>query len=223
MCFECGVRATVCLESLRELWIDPRVARAYAVAMRWDALFADLETQLADSERLELDAEIAERTRMDSAAVELAGRLRGSLGLLIGVQLMSGSVFSGTLSHAGSQALVLNELRHQVLVPYLAVSQYLGLARLSVAEASQVRQRLGLASSLRVLARNRTPLSVLSWRGTVGEATSHGVIDRVGRDHLDLALTEDGEDRRPANVRQVVTMPFSALAALRSARSAVSS
>ena len=49
--------------------------------MRWDALFDDLETQMAASERLDLDAEIAERTRSESAAVELADRLRGSLAL----------------------------------------------------------------------------------------------------------------------------------------------
>ena len=75
--------------------------RAYAGAMRWDALFDDLETQLAASERLDLDAEIADRTRTEAAAVELADRLRGSLGLLIVVQLASGSMFEGTLSHAG--------------------------------------------------------------------------------------------------------------------------
>ena len=194
--------------------------RAYADAMRWDALFEDLETQMAASERLDLDAEIAERTRLEAAAVELADRLRGSLGLLIVVELASGSMFRGTLSHAGSQALVLDEPRHQVLVPYASAVRYLGLSRLAVPEPSRVRQRLGLASALRGLARDRTGLAVLISGGSTGGSTLHGVIDRVGRDYLDLAVTGEGEDRRAANVRHLATIPFAALAGIRSARAA---
>lgn len=187
--------------------------------MRWDALFDDMEAQLAANVRLELDAETAERTRADAAAVELADRLRGSLGLRIGVHLASGSMVEGILSHAGSQALVLNEPRHQLLIPYASAVRYLGLSRLAVAEPSRVRQRLGLASALRALARDRAGLAVLVSRGSAAESTLHGVIDRVGRDHLDLAVTVEGEDRRAANVRQVATIPFAALAGLRSVRS----
>lgn len=192
--------------------------RAYADAMRWDALFADLETQIAASERLDLDAEIAERARTEEAAVELADRLRGSLGQRIVVQLASGSTFEGTLSHAGSQALVLDEPQHQMLIPYASAVRYSGLSRLAIAEPSIVRQRLGLASALRGLARDRAVLAVLLDGGPAGESVVHGVIDRVGRDYLDLAVTGDGEDRRAANVRQPATIPFTALAGIRSAR-----
>lgn len=211
--------AALCLEASRGLWIDPLHPPAYAVAMRWDALFEDLEAQLAANERLNLDAEIAERARVDAAGVELADRLRGSLGLGIRVHLASGSVVEGNLCHAGSEALVLNEPGHQVLIPYASVLRYAGLARLAVAEPSRVRQRLGLASALRALARDRVALAVLVSRGP-GETTLHGVIDRVGRDFLDLAITHDAEDRRPLNVRQVATIPFGALASLRSVRAA---
>ncbi|WP_024367837.1 hypothetical protein [Arthrobacter sp. TB 26] len=186
--------------------------------MRWDALFDDLETQMAAGARLDLDADVAERTRAEAAAVELADRLRGSLGLLIVVQLASGSTVEGTLSHAGSQALVLDEPLHQVLVPYAAAVRYRGLSRVAVPEPSRVRQRLGLASALRGLARDRAALAVLLTGGSAGETVLRGVIDRVGRDHLDLAVTGDGEDRRTANVRQVATIPFGALAGIRSAR-----
>lgn len=201
------------------MWIDRHRTHAYADAMRWDALFEDMEGQLAASERLDLDAEIAERARVDAAAVELADRLRGSLGLRIRVHLASGSVFEGTLSHAGGQSLVLNEPGHQVLIPYASAVQYFGLARLAVAEPSKVRQRLGLASALRGLARDRASLAVLVSRGP-GESTLHGVIDRVGRDFLDLAVTQEGQDRRAVNVRQMATVPFAALAGIRSARTA---
>jgi hypothetical protein len=208
-----------CLGPFGGLWIDRGGRATYADAMRWDALFDDMEAQLAASDRLELDADVAERARADAAAVELADRLRGSLGLAIRVYLASGATFEGTLSHAGSEALVLSEPQHQLLIPYAAAVRYLGLSRLAVAEPSRVRQRLGLASALRALARDRSGLSVLVGWGSAAESTLHGVIDRVGRDHLDLAVTADGEERREANVRHITTIPFSALAGLRSARS----
>lgn len=191
---------------------------AYADAMRWDALFDDLESQMAAGYRLDLDAEITERTRAEEAAVELADRLRGSLGRLIVVQLASGSTIEGTLSHVGSQAFVLDEPQHQMLVPYASAVRYLGLSRLALAETSKVRQRLGLASALRGLARDRAGLTVLLAGGLAGETTLFGVIDRVGRDYLDFAVTGDGEERRAANVRQLATIPFAALAGIRSAR-----
>ena len=186
--------------------------------MRWDALFDDLETQMAAGYHLDLDAEITERTRAEEAAVELADRLRGSLGRQIVVQLASGSTIEGTLSHVGSQAFVLDEPQHQMLVPYASAVRYLGLSRLALAETSKVRQRLGLASALRGLARDRAGLTVLLAGGLAGETTLFGVIDRVGRDYLDFAVTGDGEERRAANVRQLATIPFAALAGIRSAR-----
>ncbi|MET1021991.1 MAG: hypothetical protein ABWX69_07315 [Arthrobacter sp.] len=186
--------------------------------MRWDALFHDLETQMAAEERRNLDAEITERTRTEEAAVELADRLRGSLGLPIMVHLTTGLAFEGTLSHVGGQALVLDEPRHQVLVPYTSAVRYLGLTRLAVPEPSMVRQRLGLASALRGLARDRAALAVLVSDGSAGGTTLHGVIDRVGRDYFDLAVTGVDEERRAPNVRQLATIPLHALAGIRSAR-----
>lgn len=213
-------KEAVCLEGAQRMWIDRRWGCAYAGAMRWDALFADLEAQLAAGERLDLDAEIGERARVDAAAVELADRLRGSLGLRIGVHLGSGTLYEGTLSHVGSQWLVLDEERHQVLIPYASAVRYAGLSRLAVVAGNGARHRLGLASALRGLARDRANLAVVVSRGAAGESVLHGVIDRVGRDFLDLAITPVGEERRPANVSGVATVPFGALAGIRSVRGA---
>lgn len=187
--------------------------------MRWDALFEDLEGQLASGERRDFDAEVAERARADMAAVELADRLRGSLGLRIGIHLGSGTRLEGFLRHVGSQSLVLDEPRHQVLIPQASAVRYSGLGRLAVTEQSPVRRRLGLASSLRALARDRAGLTVLIAHGPA-ESMLHGVIDRVGRDFLDLAVTAAGEERRAANVREMATVPFGALACIRSSRDA---
>ncbi|SFT37237.1 hypothetical protein [Arthrobacter sp. ov118] len=184
--------------------------------MRWDALFNDMEAQLAARQRLDFEAEVAERALVDAAKVELADRLRGSLGLSIRVHVSSGAAFEGALSHAGSEALVLDESMHQVLIPYAAAAQFAGLSRLAVPEPSRVRQRLGLGSALRGLAGSRAPVTIVVARGRA-EAEQYGVIDTVGRDFLDLAVMREGEDRRAAGVRQVVTIPFAALAGIRSA------
>jgi hypothetical protein len=190
--------------------------------MRWDALFEDMEAQMASVDRLELESEVAERSRADAAAVEVADRLRGSLGLLVAVHLGSGTVFEGTLGHVGAESLVLNDQHHQVLIPFAAVSRYHGLGRFALAEPSSVRRKLGLASALRGLARDRADVAVTLSGATSGAAGLSGVIDRVGRDYFDLALTRQGEVRRAANVSQVASVPFSSLGALRSFRGAES-
>ncbi|CAH0179364.1 hypothetical protein SRABI26_01392 [Arthrobacter sp. Bi26] len=187
--------------------------------MRWDALFDDMEAQLAARQRLDFEAEVAERALVDSAGVELADRLRGSLGLSIRVHVSSGAAFEGVLSHAGSEALVLDEPQHQVLIPYAAAAQYVGLSRMAVSEPSAVRRRLGLGSALRGLARNRARVAIFVSPGRA-EAALHGVIDTVGRDFLDLAVTREGGDRLPATDRQVVAIPFRALAGIRSVSAA---
>jgi hypothetical protein len=200
--------------------LTPVPGRAYICAMRWDALFDDMEAQLSAGDRLQLESEITERSRTDVAGVELADRLRGSLGLRVVVHLTPGSVFEGTLGHVGAESLVLNDQQYQVLIPYAAVSRYEGLGRLSLSEPSSVRRKLGLASALRGLARDRATLSVYLTGGTSEAAGLNGVIDRVGRDYLDLAVTRPGEPRRAANVSQVASVPFSSLRALRSIRGA---
>ncbi|MDV8146511.1 hypothetical protein [Arthrobacter sp. B10-11] len=186
--------------------------------MRWDALFEDMEAQMASVDRLELESEIAERSRADVAGVDLADRLRASVGLIVAVHLGSGTVFEGTLGHVGAESLVLNDHRHQVLIPFAAVSRYNGLGRFAMAEPSSVRRKLGLASALRGLARDRADVAVTLGGATQGVVGLNGVIDRVGRDYFDLALTRPGEARRAANVSQVASVPFSSLGALRSVR-----
>jgi hypothetical protein len=199
--------------------IDLNLGVAYAGAMRWNALFEDMEAQLAEAETLVFESEVSERSRADAASIGLADRLRGSLGGPIGVHLVSGSTFTGILSHVGAESLVVEEAAHQVLVPFAAVSHYGGIGRIAVGESSAVRSKVGLASALRGLARDRAPLTVLLAKGESGEQRLPGVIDRVGRDFIDLAVTPPGEARRASGILDVATVPFGALRALRSLRS----
>lgn len=194
-------------------------AGPYAGAMRWDSLFNDMESQFAESERLAIDSEIKERARAEMVATELADRLRGALGCLVAAHLDCGDIVRGALSHAGADALLLDEEQHQVLIPYTSVMWYAGLGRTAVAEPSRVRRGIGLAHSLRGLARDRAELSVTVRGHGSGPVRLVGVIDRVGKDHLDLALVAPGEPRRGHQVNQVSVIPFAALAAIRSRRS----
>ncbi|BAS17202.1 hypothetical protein AHiyo8_55050 [Arthrobacter sp. Hiyo8] len=101
---------------------------AYADAMRWDALFEDMEAQLASERLLGLESEISERARVEIAGIDVSDRLRGAIGRKIDVKLRSGTQVSGTLSHVGSESVVLDEGRHQWLVPVAAALAYQGLA-----------------------------------------------------------------------------------------------
>lgn len=199
----------------RKKWdVDCPGRAPYAGGMRWDALFNDMESQFAEAGRLALEGEINERTRAEMVGLPLEHRLRAAVGCRIGVHLLCGESVRGELRHAGADALVLDEDRHQVLIPYTAAARYVGLGRHALPENSAVRRSIGLAHSLRGLARDRAELSV-----TVGGASAlrlSGVIDRVGSDYIDLASVTPGEVRRGRSVSEVSAIPFIALAMIRS-------
>jgi hypothetical protein len=186
--------------------------------MRWDALFDDMEAQLSSERQLGLESEISERARVEIAGIDVCDRLRGAIGQEIDVKLRSGTQLSGTLSHVGSESLVLDQGRHEWLVPITAVMVYQGLGRQARTAPSSASQRLGLASALRVLARDRAELAVHLLEPAQGDEAMRGVVDRVGRDHFDLAVMVPGEVRRAGNVVSVATIPFCSLAALHSLR-----
>jgi hypothetical protein len=183
--------------------------------MRWDALFNDMESQLAEADRLALETEVNDRARAEMVGLPLEDRLRATIGCRIGVHLLCGDSIQGELLHAGADALVLDAGRHQVLIPYWAAARYTGLGRHTRAENSRVRRSLGFAHSLRSLARDRSEL-VVTIGGGAGMTRLAGVIDRVGSDYLDLAAVVPGEARRSGSVGQVSAIPFSVVAMVRS-------
>ena len=183
--------------------------------MRWDALFNDMESQLAEADRLALETEVNDRARAEMVGLPLEDRLRATIGCRIGVHLLCGDSIQGELLHAGADALVLDADRHQVLIPYWAAARYTGLGRHMRAENSRVRRSLGFAHSLRSLARDRSEL-VVTIGGGAGMTRLAGVIDRVGSDYLDLAAVVPGEARRSGSVGQVSAIPFSVVAMVRS-------
>ena len=71
-------------------------------------------------------------------------------------------------------------------------------------------RRLGLAFVLRDLCRRRAAVAV-----TTTTRALHGTIDRVGRDHIDLAEHELGVPRRADAVTRVRIVPFAGLLMVR--------
>ncbi|MDR6988993.1 hypothetical protein J2Y66_003501 [Paenarthrobacter nitroguajacolicus] len=182
--------------------------------MRWDSLFDDLEAQFSAERALEVETEITERARVELAAIELGDRLRGAAGADIKVFLTDGSIIHGLLRHAGGDWLALSEGSREYLVPLAAVLSFQGLGRLALKPAVRMRLPLGIASALRALSRDRSELEVHLNAQTGQGYKLQGVIDRVGRDHFDLAVVPHGEVRRERNVASVMTIPFTALVAL---------
>jgi hypothetical protein len=98
-------------------------------------------------------------------------------------------------------------------VPASAIVSIEGLGRATAMPAGVVLRRLGLGHALRALARDRAPVRAQTAAGVLS-----GTIDRVGADHLDLALHAPGEWRRAEAVTGVATVGFGGLYAVRSLR-----
>ncbi len=173
--------------------------------MAWEGLFADLEAQWEAAHRLELDAEVADRTRRERALVDLVSRLVGASGTEVTLRLLAGPPIDGTVSDVGDGWLVVLTRRGPVLVLLGAVVGIDGLTR-SAHPATRAR-RFGVGYALRGISRDRSVVAVLDRAGAVVT----GTIDTVGADHLDLALHPADEPRRPANVRGRRTIPLDAL------------
>jgi hypothetical protein len=167
----------------------------------WEGLFADLEAQFDAQERLELDAEVADRTRRERALVDLHSRLVGHLGRRLGVRVVTGSQLDGDLEDVGDGWVLLRG----AVIPVDAVVAWTNLS-LRPHDATRAR-RFGLGHVLRGLARDRAVVRVVDRSGH----TATGTIDRVGADHLDLAEHAPDEPRRSAVVRGVRSIPFAAL------------
>lgn len=198
--------------------------------MRWENLFDDLETQLEreltaeevdleiEEERLRLgrlslrDRLVALHDSQDGAAYRVAVTLGSGERLAVHPVAFGRDWFSADVAAEGSRT-------RQCVVPMAAIAgvalepssvvQSLGAAAVPDGHPS-LSARLGLPFVLRDLCRRRRPVDLVL---TAGEL--HGTLDRVGRDHLDLAVHYRGAHRREAEVREVRIVPFSALLLVR--------
>lgn len=189
--------------------------------MRWNNLFDDLESQLehelgaedsdlqAEEERLRI-GRMSIRDRLwalheHSAGTQYLVRLDvgGSLVRIaptgLGKDWLSGSVVDDT------------ERRPQVIVPLRSIRSIIldreqstnSLAPSASVAHTGLSVRLGITFVLRDLCRRRCELDLVLGGGAV-----HGTIDRVGRDHLDIAVHEAGTPRRSTAVAQYRMVPI---------------
>ena len=193
--------------------------------MRWDNLFDDLEGQLEQeltAEDLDLHAE-EERLRLGRLSLrdrivslhDVSGRddgyaVRIFLGNRDAINVRPTTFgrdwFAAELVGDGPRG-------EQCIVPIAAIAS-LALTRVQTAqslggvpgesERATLSARLSMAFVLRDLCRRRTAVEVRTASGSL-----RGTIDRVGRDHLDLAVHETGSPRRESEVSQLRVVPLS--------------
>ncbi len=183
--------------------------------MRWDDLFRDLEAQLATAEAAELDAEVADRTRREAALLSLVDRARAAVGHPVVVRVLGAGPVDGLLADVGAHWLLVAEAGgREVLVPLTAVTSLAGLRAWTGTPGSggQVFARLGLGHALRAIARDRVAVQACLVDGSVVS----GTVDRVGADFVEITEHGTGEVRRRGEVTGVRTVPFAALALVRS-------
>ena len=183
--------------------------------MRWEALFTDLEAELAAAQDADLELEIRDRTRREVAALRLTDRVRPAVGHEITVYADGAPPLAGRLTACGPDWLLLAEAHgHELLVPFAALTGVAGLGRRTAPAggAGAVSGKLDLRHALRGLARGRLPVAAVLRDAT----TLHGTLDRVGADFVEVALHAPGEARRQPAVTAVRTVPLTALSVVRS-------
>jgi hypothetical protein len=181
--------------------------------MRWDELFDDLEAQFDAADTAEQAAEVADRSRRETALLRLVDRVRPVVGGPISLRLAGAGALSGVLTAVGADWLLLAEQGgRENLVATAAVLSVGGLAAQSAAPFSegQVAARLTLAYALRGLVRDRSAVTVTLIDGS----TAAGTLDRTGADFVELAEHPAGEVRRRDAVRAVRTYALHALAVI---------
>lgn len=196
---------------------------AYARPVRWERFFDDLEDQLAaewEAERAALESE-AERLRL--ARVELRSRLVAlahDAEEPLTLELAGGEALEARIAAVGADWLAAPDSdggRRLMLVPLAAIravqvghGDLLRCAR-PVERADRLAERVTFGLALRDLARRRIGVAV----GLGPERSLTGTIDRVGADHLDLALHDAGAPRRAADVRGYRMLPLAAVSWVR--------
>lgn len=196
--------------------------------MRWDKLFDDLETQLereltaeeidlgAEEERLRL-GRLSLRDRLDaihghdSSALLFVTLVTGERLRLrpdaLGRDWLSAGIEDGT----SRRARCILALGGIAAVTLTAAQVRASLESGADDGQSTLSQRLGITFVLRDLCRRRRAVDVVVATGT----SIHGTIDRVGRDHVDLAVHEPGAARRDSEITDYRIVSLASLVLVR--------
>ena len=196
--------------------------------MRWDNLFDDLEGQLEQelgAEEIDLRAE-EERLRLGRRTLRdrLLALNHREDPVPVRVILTDGSALElrpRTFGRDWASGDVVDQSARDVqfILPLDAIAGLL-LTRVQVSDSLEdtssaesergLSRRLGLAFVLRDLCRRRQSVELV-----MSDGVTRGTIDRVGRDHLDLAVHEAGTARRESLVSHYRVVPFARLLLVR--------
>lgn len=198
--------------------------------MRWDHLFDDLESQLEHEFGAEEVDLLAEEERLRLGRLALRDRIRAMMpesgeSAPLRLLLCDGSRLAVALGAVGRDWIA-GELANEgqrvasCVIPVAAIAGCFPTAAQIAAstDASEgagsavgsLASRLGLAFVLRDLCRRRAPLQITTVRDQL-----HGTIDRVARDHIDLAEHEPGVARREREVHAIRMLAMSDLVVVR--------
>lgn len=185
--------------------------------MRWDRLFEDLEARLEAERRLDLELEVADRTRRDRATRGLQDRLVDLLGRDVDVRVAGGARASGVVAEVGQDWLLLERPAAATAVAATSLLPFHALrvltpggcgGRAPADEVPHVSRRFGLGHALRGLSRDRVAVRLQDVDGQV----LTGTIDGVGADLVELSEHPLDVPRRREHVVAVRWVPFTALA-----------
>jgi len=179
----------------------------YRDAVRWEWLFSDLEAQAEADDRASFEAEVGDLVRAEQGAIRLRDRLRAHVGCDLALHLRRGGTVEGGLLDVGADWVLLRGVAADVLLPLAAVVAVSGLSRSALSDEARPARALRLSVVLRGLAADRAPVAV----ELAGGLTLTGTVDRVGADHLDLAVHALDEPRRQGSVTGVRTLATAAI------------
>jgi len=177
--------------------------------MRWDELFADLETQLDAARAAEFDAAVEEASRLETSRLMLMDRVRGHEGRELTLMLQGRQRLDLHIVAVGSDWIAGSHSRFSFLVPQASVLRIEGMQRAAArTETSAARRRLGIAAPLRRLARDRSRVSVYGDEGLLAE----GLIATTGRDFLEISHSPAAEQFRDrSGAGSCLTIPLHAV------------
>ena len=180
--------------------------------MRWDALFEDMEAQLAQVRVRQVEQEAVETARAELSRLTLLERLAAHRDGMLRLRPCHGDVLEGVLDGVGSGWVVVRDEHVQHLVPLQSIVWWEGLPRRfeSLPERSTIR-RLGMGHVLRALSTARAYVRVVV-QEQPGHAELDGTVDAVGHDFFDVAVHPQDQFRRRKAVTTVRTVPFASVA-----------
>lgn len=195
--------------------------------MRWDRLFDDLESQLDREQRDEERALAIEEERLRLGRLHLRDRLLALVHgagaeQLVRVELSGGRRVAVRIQTFGRDWISValphpDRPESQAIIPLGAIAAILpDRAQLEPSiepvspSSARLAERMTMTFVLRDLCRRRTPVEITTLDGTV-----HGTLDRVARDHFDLAVHERGAARRERDVQSYRIMPVERVTLIR--------